>query len=218
MKKMCLTIWVMVMLCWSAFAAQNFVHKSGTVTVTDPASAIVAGTLVDLGDRYGVSSGAIATNDSSGTVFVSGIWRFQRVVTNAITQGTAIYYSSATGVTDVATADTYVGQCSKAVAVVTDLINSAGNVDQFIEVDINVPERQCIVGVDLQAWDAGLDTLATDDGSDLTGVWQADTNAATDETDYTPRYVGDILTGQDGAATGAVWVATGITSNDWTKI
>jgi len=44
---------------------------------------------------------------------------------------------------------------------------------------------------------------------------QRDTNTTTDATGYTPRYVGDMLTGQAGAGIGALWVATGTTTNDW---
>lgn len=45
-----------------------------------------------------------------------------------------------------------------------------------------------------------------------------DVNATTDPTDYTPRYKGDMLVGQAGAGTGAVWVATGLTTSDWSRI
>lgn len=44
---------------------------------------------------------------------------------------------------------------------------------------------------------------------------QRDTNATTSATAYTPRYVGDLLIGQAGSGTGAMWVATGVTTNDW---
>ncbi len=47
------------------------------------------------------------------------------------------------------------------------------------------------------------------------GAWQADTNTTTGETTYMPRYVGDMLTGQAGSGTGAMWVAVGLTTNDW---
>lgn len=45
-----------------------------------------------------------------------------------------------------------------------------------------------------------------------------DVNTTTDTTDYTPRYKGDMLVGQAGAGTGAVWVATGLTTSDWSRI
>lgn len=65
----------------------------------------------------------------------------------------------------------------------------------------------------------GIDDIAqpTDgsfyDGAVLAG--QYDTNANTVATAYTPRRYGDILTGYAGVATGAVWVASGKTTNDW---
>lgn len=46
---------------------------------------------------------------------------------------------------------------------------------------------------------------------------QHDTNAATDLAEYTPRYVGDILTGMDGG-TGTIWVSTGTTTSDWQQL
>ena len=47
---------------------------------------------------------------------------------------------------------------------------------------------------------------------------QRDTNDATDATAYTPRYIGDTLTGQDGSGTGVLWIATGLTTDDWTVL
>ena len=47
---------------------------------------------------------------------------------------------------------------------------------------------------------------------------QRDTNAATTVTGYTPRYFGDMLVGRLAAATGALWVAVGTTTNDWKAI
>lgn len=45
-----------------------------------------------------------------------------------------------------------------------------------------------------------------------------DTNTTTSVTTYTPRYFGDMLVGQAGAGTGAVWLAIGLTTNDWSQI
>ena len=39
-----------------------------------------------------------------------------------------------------------------------DLTNSAGEFIKFVKVDINVPQRQCIVGTDVQAYDCLLYT------------------------------------------------------------
>ena len=47
---------------------------------------------------------------------------------------------------------------------------------------------------------------------------QADTNATTTITGYTPVFVGQILIGQTGTGTNSVWVAKGITTNDWVKV
>lgn len=47
---------------------------------------------------------------------------------------------------------------------------------------------------------------------------QADTNASTVATGYTPRRVGDVLVGGAGTGTNAVWISKGSTSNDWVKV
>ncbi len=55
------------------------------------------------------------------------------------------------------------------------------------------------------------------DAVELAIVAQADTNATTTVTLYTPRRVGDTLIGALGG-TNAVWVARGATTNDWSII
>lgn len=143
---------VLALFCGLAtFAAQNFVRASGYVVYLNPGAALESGQLVDLGNRYGVCLADIASN-ATGTVATDGVWRFERATTNAVTAGDNLYYSDADAVTEVATADTYVGQCATSVAVVTALTNSAGNVVEFIEVDLNAPQRQVIVGTDVQAY------------------------------------------------------------------
>ena len=53
---------------------------------------------------------------------------------------------------------------------------------------------------------------------DTRTVVQTDAAATnTTTTAYTPARVGQLLTGKV-STTGAVWVATGLTSNDWTKV
>jgi hypothetical protein len=47
---------------------------------------------------------------------------------------------------------------------------------------------------------------------------QVDTNTTTTVTLYTPRRVGDILIGQDGAGTNLVAISKGVTTNDWVNI
>ena len=162
MKKMfegSLTV-LLALFCVSAFAAQNYVHDTESVAYLNPGAAISSGELVDLGDRYGVALVDIASN-ATGTVQINGVWSLARGNTNLIAAGAALYYSSATAVDGTATADEYVGQCTEAVTACLDLTNSLGEADVFVKVDLNVPQRQCIVGTDVQAYDADLDTWAT---------------------------------------------------------
>lgn len=120
---------------FSALGAQNFVSDAGSVDYLNTGAAILSGTIVDLGDRYGIAMADIASN-ATGTVKTDGKFKLLRAVTNAIANGTSLYRASATGVTDVASADTYIGQSVGAVAVTTHTTN------QFIVVDINAPQRQ----------------------------------------------------------------------------
>ena len=46
---------------------------------------------------------------------------------------------------------------------------------------------------------------------------QVDTNATTSVTTKTPEYVGQILVGATGS-TSSVWVAKGVTTNDWVEV
>jgi hypothetical protein len=47
---------------------------------------------------------------------------------------------------------------------------------------------------------------------------QVDTNVTTTTTGYTPKFVGQILVGGAGTGTNAVWVAKGVTTNDWVLV
>jgi len=49
-------------------------------------------------------------------------------------------------------------------------------------------------------------------------IAQADTNATTTATHYTPRFVGDVLLGFAGEGTNAVWIGKGATTNDWVAV
>ncbi len=138
-----------------ALGAGNFVHDTESVAWVNPGAAVSAGDLVDLGNRYGVVLEDVASN-ATGTVTIKGVWSFQRADTNAIAAGADVYYSTATSVTATATADKYLGQCTEAVAVCTELTNSLGQVTKYVKVDINLPQRQCVVGTDVQAYDAAL--------------------------------------------------------------
>lgn len=48
--------------------------------------------------------------------------------------------------------------------------------------------------------------------------WYLDMAVTTDATLYTPRNYGDGIIGKTGVGTGSVWVATGLTTNDWAKL
>lgn len=168
MKKIGLIISV-AMLAGGVFAAGNFVQDSGVVTYSNTSTALESGHLVDLGDRYGVCLVDIDSNDV-GAVATRGVFSLQRYDTNAIANGAAVYYATASNVTGTAAADKYLGQCVEAVAVCTELTNSTGQYVKFVKVDINVPQRQSIVGTDVQAYDADLDRLALNNGSSLTNI------------------------------------------------
>jgi len=47
---------------------------------------------------------------------------------------------------------------------------------------------------------------------------QTDTNATTTATSYTPAAVGQVLIGGAGTGTNAVWIAKGVTTNDWVQV
>lgn len=47
---------------------------------------------------------------------------------------------------------------------------------------------------------------------------QADTNDTTTVTGIVPSAVGQILVGQTGAGTNSIWIAVGLTTNDWVKV
>lgn len=192
MKKFGLVLLSMALIVGGALAAGNFVQDSGVVTYSNTSTDLKTGHVVDLGDRYGVCLVDIDSNDV-GAVATKGVFSLQRYDTNAIANGAAVYYSTASNVTGTAAADKYLGQCVEAVAVCTDLTNSAGQYVKFVKVDINVPQRQSIVGTDVQAYSATLAGLAAITGkttnftflsaTDTTGkLWFANgvlTNAAT---------------------------------------
>lgn len=142
-----------------AYGAQGYVHDTGQVAWTNDGAAVVSGQIVDLGDRYGIALSDQASN-AVGTVATLGVWSLQRADTNAVADGASLFYSTATSVTATATADRYIGQAVGAVPEVGDLTNSLGKVDQYIDVDLNAPQRQVIVGTDVQAYAAILTTIA----------------------------------------------------------
>lgn len=169
MKKLIVGLMSMALFAGVAGAAGNFVHDSESVAYLNAGAAISSGNLVDLGDRYGVALADIASN-ATGTVSIKGVWSFARANTNAIAAGASLFRSSATAVTGTAGADTYVGQCTEAAAVCTALTNSAGEIVKFVKVDLNVPQRQCIVGTDVQAYDANTAARSASAGINKTNT------------------------------------------------
>ena len=47
---------------------------------------------------------------------------------------------------------------------------------------------------------------------------QVDTNVTTTATSYTPAYKGQVLLGGAGTGTNGVWIAKGVTTNDWVQV
>lgn len=139
------SISMMLLAVMGASAAQNYVRDGGSVTHSNSSTAIVSGQIVDVGYRYGIAMVDIASN-ATGAVATRGVWRLKRATTNAVTIGTPLYYSTATSVTATATPNTYIGVCYEAVA-------NADAVGETIMVELNVLPRQCIVGVDVAAYE-----------------------------------------------------------------
>ena len=63
-------------------------------------------------------------------------------------------------------------------------------------------------------WREALRTVVTTNGLAV----QTDTNAVTVATAYTPVFKGQFLFGSAGTGTNAVWVAKGVTTNDWVQV
>ena len=63
-------------------------------------------------------------------------------------------------------------------------------------------------------WREALRTVVTTNGLAV----QSDTNAVTVATVYTPVFKGQFLFGSAGTGTNAVWVAKGVTTNDWVQV
>lgn len=51
-----------------------------------------------------------------------------------------------------------------------------------------------------------------------TSLYQADTNVTTTASVKTPSFIGQMLIGGKGAGTNAVWIAKGVTTNDWVAV
>ena len=169
MKKMISLVAAGMLVASVAFAARNYVSDDGTVAYLNPGAKILSGQIVDLGYRYGVAASDISSNKTR-TVLTKGVWRLARYDTNAIALGANVYQSTASNVTGTAAAGKYIGQCVVAVAVTTSLVDSFGDPNKFVNVDIGVPQRQVIVGTDIQAYSANLDKVAKNDGGSLTNI------------------------------------------------
>lgn len=136
MKKLFAILAAVVVAAVAVYAAQNYVSSSGIIAWTNPSAAVTAGQLVDLSDRYGVALVDIASN-ATGSVMTTGIWKFERATTNVLAFGTRMFYSDGDTVTDTYAAGKYVGIVTKAVSACLDLTNSLGQVDQFVEIELN---------------------------------------------------------------------------------
>ena len=64
------------------------------------------------------------------------------------------------------------------------------------------------------AWREKMRVVVTTNGMATAG----DTNATTVTTAHTPAYAGQFLFGGAGEGTNGVWVAKGVTTNDWVRI
>lgn len=167
MKKLFLILAMALCIAAPTFGARYRVSDAGIVNYLNTGAAIASGDIVDLGYRYGIASADIASN-ASKSVFTEGIWLLKRADTNAIALGANVYYNSASNVTGTAGAGGYIGQCVEAVTACTELTNSIGQVIKFVKVDIGAPQKQIIVGTDIQAYSANLDRLALNNAASLT--------------------------------------------------
>ncbi len=168
MKKMFLISAMALCIAASAFGARYRVSDAGIISYLNPGTAIKSGDIVDLGYRYGIAGGDIASN-ATRSVFTDGVWKLKRADTNAIALGANVYFNTTTNVTGTAGAGGYIGQCVEAVDICTSLTNNKGEVIEFVKVDIGAPQKQIIVGTDIQAYDATLDTLSA--GLTSNKVW-----------------------------------------------
>jgi predicted RecA/RadA family phage recombinase len=142
---------VVAMVGGLAFGAMNFVRKPGYVIYT-AASDLTAGDVVDIGDQYGIAVTDISTGDA-GVVKLDGIWDLTLQTNETITVGDKLYWDSSNEVvTETATADKYIGTAMEA--------KTTTSATTKLQVWLNPPFRQVIVGVDVQAYDAELAALA----------------------------------------------------------
>jgi len=65
---------------------------------------------------------------------------------------------------------------------------------------------------------AGTLAVASSDVVTEATLYQVDTNVTTTATAYTPDFIGQVLIGGAGAGTNGVWIAKGVTTNDWVVV
>lgn len=145
-----------------AFGAMNFLREQGTVDYTNPGAAIKSGAIIDLGDRYGVALADIASN-VTGTVKTDGVWSMTLATNQTVAFGDRLYFdSSKTNLTTTSTAAKHFGVAVKAVTTTT----ATG----IVEVELNAPINNVVVGVDVQAYDADLTSVAAMSGIMTTNI------------------------------------------------
>jgi len=171
MKKVINIVAALLTFAVVSFGAQNFVRDAGYVVYSNSGAAISAGDVVDVGDSYGVALVDIASN-ATGVVRIDGVWDLTLATNETITVGDKLYWDSSNEqVTETSTADTFIGTATEAVTTTS----STG----ILAVWLNAAVRDVIVGVDAQAYDADLTTLAGLNGGSLTNLngaaLQADT-------------------------------------------
>ncbi len=114
-------------------AAQNYVRAAGYVEYTNPGAAIESGAVVNLGNRYGVAMGDIASNETA-VVRTVGVFDFAVATNNAVAILAPVYWDSSNEqVTDTAADGTYIGVALKA--------HSVSTTQRRIPVDLNAPLR-----------------------------------------------------------------------------
>lgn len=151
MKKMIGCVVGVALLAGLAFGAMNFVRKAGYVIYT-AGSDISAGDVVDIGDQYGIAVTDISNGDD-GVVKLDGIWDLTLQTGETITVGDRLYWDSSNEVvTETATADTFIGTALEAKTTTSSTTK--------LQVWLQPPWRQVVVGVDVQAYDADLDAIA----------------------------------------------------------
>ncbi|MFH1496933.1 MAG: DUF2190 family protein [Verrucomicrobiota bacterium] len=147
--------------CGIALAAGNYFHTQANMQWTASGN-VYSGNVVDLGDKYGIVL-VDTTNALPCAVALEGVWNLTLTSNETVTAGAKLYWDSTNSrVTTTATADTYIGTAYSAVTTTT----STG----IIPVFLNDSQRQSIVGLDVQAYDADLDALAINNGASLTNI------------------------------------------------